>query len=128
MSKRLPDGTFAPGASGNPNGKPKGLLSRIRDQFSDDVPKILEVFRDLAIGGNPPGYSENEIKASDRIKAGAEVIDRVLGRPQPADDGDSEPDAIIDVSDMTDEQLDALASIRFVARDDEDAEGDASAH
>lgn len=78
---RVPNaGSFPKGKSGNPGGPPKGLLREIRDQFGADVPRILAVFRDLAIGIDPKGYTA-EIKTADRIKAGAEVLDRLGVKP-----------------------------------------------
>lgn len=92
---------FPKGVSGNPGGRARELVSQVREKFRDDVPKIVEVLRDLAIGKVPDGYVE-EIKTSDRIKAASEVLDRVLGKA-PQD---------IEVTDVTENQrrmLEALA-------------------
>ena len=78
---------FQKGQSGNPGGRPLGLDRRLRERFGDDVEKIVEVLKDLALGRNPDGYAE-EIKTSDRIKAGAEVIDRVIGKARQTVEGD----------------------------------------
>ena len=42
---------------------------------------------DLALGKVPRGYEEAEIKTSDRIKANAEALDRILGKPAQTIDG-----------------------------------------
>lgn len=75
------------GQSGNPSGRVKELPAKIRELYRDDVAKIVEVLRDLALGKTPDGYDE-EIKTSDRIKAGAEVLDRVLGKAPQSISGD----------------------------------------
>jgi hypothetical protein len=80
---------WQPGQSGNPGGNPKGLIAEVRAKFGGDVVKILEVFRDLALGKTPTGYDDvMEIKTSDRIKAGEEVISRVIGKPVQAIEGE----------------------------------------
>ncbi len=79
-------GSWKPGRSGNPGGRAKNIERIVRDQFGDDIPKIILVLRDLALGITPDGYSD--VKTSDRIRAGTEVLDRVIGRPKQAIEGD----------------------------------------
>jgi hypothetical protein len=79
--------SWKPGASGNPAGKPRGLERQLRDQFGADVPRLVAVLVDLALGKVPRGYEEAEIKTSDRIKANAEALDRILGKPAQTIDG-----------------------------------------
>lgn len=88
--KRPPtSGTWVKGIpSPNPGGRAKELVKQVREQFKDDVPKIVQTLRDLALGMTPTGYEEAEIKTSDRIKAGSEVLDRVLGKAVQAIEGD----------------------------------------
>lgn len=111
------------GQSGNPGGNPKGLVAEIRDRFKGDAVKILETFRDLAIGVNPAGYSD--IKASDRIKAGQEVIDRCLGKaPQTITVEDGPAEQPIDMSALSDEDLKVLAKLKFASSPGPEASGD----
>jgi hypothetical protein len=77
--------TFEKGKSGNPGGRPSGIIARIRDELSDDAIKILHLMRDIALGGQPDGYGV--ILAKDRIKCGEVVTDRVLGKPVQQIDG-----------------------------------------
>ena len=107
---------WKPGQSGNPGGPPKGILKLVRQEFGPDVPAIMRVFRDLVLGKVPSGYEDVEIKTSDRIKAGTEVLDRIGVTAQRQLTVTSEPAApqVIDVSKLTDEQLEAIAAIEFV--------------
>ena len=46
---------FKPGQSGNPTGKPRGTKhasTRLREVIKGDLPKILAVLRDRALGGD----------------------------------------------------------------------------
>ena len=46
---------FKPGQSGNPTGKPRGTKhasTRLREAVQGDLPKILAVLRDRALGGD----------------------------------------------------------------------------
>ena len=82
-------GSWPKGKSGNPGGRGKGTEAReklAREMFGDDVPKMLAVFRDLGLGLTTTGYQD--IQTSDRIKAGQEVLDRVLGRAKQAIEGE----------------------------------------
>lgn len=48
---------FAPGQSGNPSGKPKGLERRVRELLGDDIDAIVYVQRCVALGV-PPDVDE----------------------------------------------------------------------
>lgn len=108
---------FKPGASGNPGGRPAGLIAKIREEFSDDALKILRVFRDLALGQEAPpkfdgednlisGLLYTEVKTSDRVKAGDIVLERVLGKAPQSIDGEFSLGASPD-------QLALLAALRM---------------
>jgi hypothetical protein len=61
------------GQSGNPGGRPKGLVRAIREQPADGeelVAFMLAVFR-----------GENDAKLRDRIDAATWLSDRAFGRP-----------------------------------------------
>lgn len=93
---------WKPGQSGNPGGSAKTLIKQVREKFGDDVAKIVEVLRDLALGKTVGGY-ENA-KASDRVKAGAEVLDRVLGKAPQSIDA-----TVTDVTESQRRMLEALS-------------------
>lgn len=129
--KRTAQGHFQKGVSGNAGGRSKELPSKIRELYKDDVVKIVEVFRDLALGRDPEGYT-NEIKTSDRVKAGQEVLDRVLGKAPQQIDGD------LNIG-ITPEQAAVLAAIQLtpherrkrldqLAEEDDQAIADHEAH
>lgn len=73
-ARRLSGRPFAKGTSGNPGGRPKGLVAAIRAQTQDGVQLVtfmLKVFR-----GEEPGA-----KLADRIAAASWLADRGFGRP-----------------------------------------------
>lgn len=77
---------FPKGKSGNPGGPPKGIITKVREEFGDDIVPMLRVLRDLAMGETPKGYDGT--KDSDRIKAAAEVMDRVMGKAPQSIEGE----------------------------------------
>lgn len=112
--QRRPYG-FQPGVSGNPGGPPRGILRKLRDEYGKDVPKMMGILRDLGFGLAPAGYEKAEIKTSDRVKAGTEFLDRLGVTPQRQLTLTQETaPAVVDMTKLTDEQLEALAAIEFV--------------
>jgi hypothetical protein len=77
---------FQKGQSGNPGGRATELPTKIRKAHEDDAAKIMQVFVDVAMGLEVPGYED--AKPSDRQKCGAYVCDQVLGKPKQQIDGD----------------------------------------
>lgn len=73
-AKSLPGRPFAKGQSGNPGGRPKGLVKAIREQTCDGeqlVAFMLQVFR-----GEVPGA-----KLRDQMDAVTWLADRGFGKP-----------------------------------------------
>lgn len=116
---------FEKGKSGNPGGRAKGFDRQIREEFGGDVRLLVAVLVDLALGKTPPGFEHAEIRTSDRIKAGAEALDRIVGKPSQT------IDAAMTVG-ITPEQAAILAAINLtpherrkrmdeLAREDDDA-------
>lgn len=65
---------FAPGVSGNPGGRAKGIERQLREMFAEDLPKIAVAMRDIALSASE--------KAADRIKAAEWIYDRCYGKPK----------------------------------------------
>jgi hypothetical protein len=75
--RRGPGRPFVKGQSGNPGGRPKGLVSAIREQTRDGeelVTFMLRVFRGEADGA----------RLRDRLEAATWLADRGFGKPTQA--------------------------------------------
>jgi hypothetical protein len=97
--KRHANGRFAPGASGNSGGRPRGLVQRIREATDNGqqlADFILDVFRGEVEG----------VKLRDRVEAATWLADRGFGRPVQAMNVET---VEIDLSKLSDEQLDRPA-------------------
>jgi hypothetical protein len=71
------------GQSGNPGGRPKGIARQAREAAGGDASKLLQVLLDVA--------ADDSAKASDRIAAARELLDRGWGKApayEPVKDGD----------------------------------------
>ncbi len=49
---RLSDGRFAPGRSGNPEGRPKSESARLRERLAEDGEAVAQVVIDAALAGD----------------------------------------------------------------------------
>jgi len=98
ITGRGADGRFRAGRSGNPGGRPKGFVGRIKAVTGgDDYPKLVKGFAVIAFGtakqremffGEPVTVSTR-----DRLAAMVELRDSGPGRPvQTLDLGDGSPD------------------------------------
>jgi hypothetical protein len=92
---------FEKGVSGNPGGRPRGLVRRIREQTRDGeelVDYMLAVFRD------------ETASTRDRVAAGTWLADRGFGRPTQTTATLNVPDvpAGRDLRELSDEELKAL--------------------
>jgi predicted nucleic acid-binding Zn ribbon protein len=95
---------FRPGQSGNPGGRPKGLVETIRASTQDGqelVQFMLQLFRGEMKGA----------RMRDRMEAATWLCDRGFGKPAQAIEALHEQKvAVLDLRSMTDDQLDALAT------------------
>lgn len=60
---------FAPGQSGNPGGRKKGLDRLVRDLVGDDLPKLIKAQIRIAQGLPPEEALAVEVKAADVTRA-----------------------------------------------------------
>jgi hypothetical protein len=94
---------FLPGHSGNPGGRPKGLSRRVRELIGDDGEAIAEFMLSV--------MNDQKARTADRLEAGRWLADRGFGRSVQALDVDVRPHPAIDVTELSDEHLEALLAI-----------------
>jgi hypothetical protein len=94
---------FLPGQSGNPGGRPKGLSRRVRELVGEDGEAIavymLSVMRD------------EKARTADRLEAAKWLADRGFGRTVQTLDLDVTAHPPIDVTQLSDADLEALVAI-----------------
>lgn len=92
--------------SPNPGGRPKGLASYIRDKTLDGTE-----LADFLIGVMR-GQEKVFCKMSDRLKAVEMLLDRGFGK-QPVIDGDKNIRPVLNLSDLTEQELEFLENVRL---------------
>jgi hypothetical protein len=81
---RNPQGRWLPGASGNPGGRPRGAVRRIRSLCQDAAEAVIHEMIGLALDPTQ--------RARDRISAANIILDRGLGKASSEmPDDDDEP-------------------------------------
>lgn len=73
--QRLPDGKFAPGNCGNPNGRPRGS-----GVVSDAIKEALREGKDVEVRDKLFGLMDDADRDSVRLAAISEIIDRSEGK------------------------------------------------
>ena len=63
---------FKPGQSGNPGGRPKGKVKQIAAKAREHADAVVEELANIVM--------DKDEKASDRIAAGKELLDRGIGK------------------------------------------------
>ncbi len=122
VAVRGPGGRFLKGTP-SIGGRPKGFDRRLRELYSDDVPRLVGMLVKLGLGETPPGFED--IKASDRIKAAGDALDRIMGKAQQHIAVSEEPaQSPINVSNLTIAQLEALAMVELEEPEASEPTGD----
>lgn len=72
---RKQDGTFAPGVSGNPNGRPKSARHKLGEKFLD---ALLADFEDAVESGDAAGVAAIATMRSEKPNEYAKMIASIL--------------------------------------------------
>lgn len=137
---KSPGKPFQKGASGNPGGRPKGYERQLREVIDSMTAEDPAPAIDPEIGLDPATNRLRRIPAWQAIVKRAVldavagdkyarefVADRLMGKPklrveviEPAED--------VDLSALTDEQIEALAALPLVAAQDSDQDAPPTEH
>lgn len=89
---------FSKGKSGNPGGRPIGLEGRLKAELAGDLPALLEVLREIALGKLSKKTGRRlapKASPKDRRQAADSLLDRVLGRARQSLEVTSEGPAML---------------------------------
>lgn len=109
-------GRFAPGNPGGPGNPHAADVGRLRAKFfagirDADVDKALATIREI--------MGDAKAKHADRLAAARELLDRVIGKPAPAEPPEERPDlpalADVDLRNCTAHELQTLREILAAA-------------
>lgn len=118
---------FVKGTSGNPGGRPAGLERRLKEELAGDLPALIEVLREIALGKlNEKTGKRTRSKASpkDRRQAADSLLDRILGRARQSVEVSTEgPSLLSEILGLTTAQR-ARRSAELEAKTREAAEAD----
>ena len=92
-----------PGRSGNPGGRPKGLGRRVRELVGEDGDLIAQYMLSV--------MTDERARTADRIEAAKWLGDRGFGRSVQTLDVDVSTYPFIDITKVSDDDLDALIGI-----------------
>ncbi len=100
---------FKPGQSGNPGGRPKGISRALR-KAATYSPKVIDVLAAIAFDESHP--------VTARIAASSIILDRGMGKPQPAEVEQPAPLPFFQPQPMTPEQRAlAVAMVKSLPED-----------
>jgi len=109
---RTPRGTFAPGVSGNPTGRPK-MANKVRDMAKAYTEQATIALAEALMAVRIVGMASVEVPDHQvRIAAAQALLDRAWGRPcsvveMPREDDDGNPLAGLSDSDLLKAAIDA---------------------